>query len=281
MRIANAGGRAHVLVGDRGVDVATASAGRFGHDPMEIFARWDEFRAWMAATDLVGGEIIDTGILGAPSPRPRQVFAVASNYNGRASILDVSPDLPVVFTKFPGSIVGPNAPLPLPSATVDWEVELVVVIGRPARHVSGAEAWNVVAGVTVGQDFSERTLQLGGAAKQFSLGKSFPNFGPTGPVLVTPDELTDPDNIRLECLVNGESMQDARTASMIFPVAELIARLSAVCELFPGDLIFTGTPGGMGMSMTPQRYLAVGDEVLSRIEGVGEFRTKCMVVPTP
>jgi 2-keto-4-pentenoate hydratase/2-oxohepta-3-ene-1,7-dioic acid hydratase in catechol pathway len=155
-----------------------------------------------------------------------------------------------------------------------------VVLGREVAGVPAAQAWVTVAGVTVGQDFSERTLQLGGAAKQFSLGKSYPHFGPTGPVLVTPDELADRDDLRLRCLVNGEPVQDARTTSMIFPVPELISRLSRICRLYPGDLIFTGTPGGMGMTMTPPRYLRPGDEVLSRIKGIGEIRALCTATPS-
>lgn len=280
MRLANVGGRAHLVDGDRGVDVATASEGQFGPDPMALFDRWDELVDWAATADPSDGEVIDFGRCGAPVPRPRQVFAVASNYRGRQTVVESSPELPVVFTKFPSSIVGPHTDLPLPTGTVDWEVELVVILGRPAREVPAARAWDAVAGVTVGQDFSERTLQLGGPAKQFSLGKSYPGFGPTGPVLVTPEELPDRDDLWLECLVNGETVQDDRTASMIFPVPELVARLSRICELYPGDLIFSGTPGGMGMTRTPPRYLSVGDEVRSRIEGIGEIRSICTTTTT-
>ena len=118
------------------------------------------------------------------------------------------------------------------------------MVARTVRTVAAPEAWRVVAGVTVGQDYSERTLQLAGPTKQFSLGKSFPNFGPTGPVLVTPEELADKDDLHLRCSVNGRVVQDARTSQMIFPVSDLISRLSMVCTLLPGDLIFTGTPGG-------------------------------------
>ncbi len=275
MRMANLAGRAHLVAGDRSVDVARASGGRFPADPMAVLDRWAEVVAWSRDVDVAAGAPWDPAELGAPSPRPRQVFAVASNYRDRPLVLPTPADLPVTFTKFPACVVGPYADVPLPTDTVDWEVELVVVIGRAAHRVPAAAAWDVVAGVTAGQDFSERTLQLGGPAKQFSLGKSFPAFGPTGPVLVTPDELPDRDDLGLSCRVNGETVQDARTRQLIFPVAELVARLSVVCALLPGDLIFTGTPGGMGMTMTPPRYLRVGDEVVSHIEGIGGLRNRC------
>jgi 2-keto-4-pentenoate hydratase/2-oxohepta-3-ene-1,7-dioic acid hydratase in catechol pathway len=277
MKMANANGRAQlVTAGGRAVDIAAASGGRFPADPMGVLERWDEVVAWAAGADPGdGARPLDPRTLGAPSPRPRQVFAVAGNYSDRPAVVEGSPDLPVVFTKFPSSITGPHAAVPLPTGTVDWEVELVVVVGREARDVPAAAAWDAVAGVTVGQDFSERTLQLGGPAKQFSLGKSYPRFGPTGPLLVTPDELTDRDDVRLWCSVNGEVVQDSRTSRMIFPVAELVARLSTTVTLLPGDLIFTGTPAGLGMTMRPPRYLNVGDQVISSIPEIGEMRNAC------
>jgi 2-keto-4-pentenoate hydratase/2-oxohepta-3-ene-1,7-dioic acid hydratase in catechol pathway len=191
-------------------------------------------------------------------------------------VVETPADLPVTFTKFPASVVGPYADLPLPTDTVDWEVELVVVVGATVHGVEPERAWDAVAGLTAGQDFSERTLQLGGVAKQFSLGKSYPGFGPTGPVLVTPDEFADRDDLRLWCTVNGESVQDARTTQMIFNVPQLVSRLSRICTLLPGDLIFTGTPGGLGMLMQPPRYLAVGDVVHSGIDGIGDLRNHCV-----
>ena len=132
-----------------------------------------------------------------------------------------------------------------PGGHTDWEVELVVIIGRTAAACPRA-AWNYVAGLSVGQDVSERILQMATTPPQFSLGKSFPRFGPVGPWLVTPDEFTDPDDLELGCSINGEDMQKGRTGDMIFGVSELIEQLSAVTPLLPGDLIFTGTPSGVG-----------------------------------
>jgi 2,4-didehydro-3-deoxy-L-rhamnonate hydrolase len=180
--------------------------------------------------------------------------------------------VPPVFTKFRSCLAGPSAVIELPSDRVDWEVELVAVIGRPAERVPEEKAWSYVAGVMVGQDLSERTVQLAGPVPQFSLGKSFPGFGPIGPWLVTPDELPDRDDLRLRCSVDGRVLQDGRTRDMIFSVPELVARISAVCPMLPGDLIFTGTPSGVGMGRQPQEFLRPGTTLVSTIEGLGELR---------
>jgi 2-keto-4-pentenoate hydratase/2-oxohepta-3-ene-1,7-dioic acid hydratase in catechol pathway len=261
-------------------DVAELSQGAFGPDIQAVYDRWAEFTAWAGQHAVRGpdedlpGEVVT---IGPPSPRPRQVFAIGLNYRDHAeeSRFDV-PETPAVFTKFPACLAGPYGELPLPGDHVDWEVELVVTIGRRAWRVSAEYAWSYVAGLSAGQDYSERAVQLAGPAPQFSLGKSFPRFGPVGPWLVTPDEFADPDDLELECLVNGESVQKARTSSMIFGVADLIARLSAVTPLLPGDVIFTGTPSGVGGARTPPRFLRPGQVVVSRVAGIGELRQVCV-----
>jgi 2,4-didehydro-3-deoxy-L-rhamnonate hydrolase len=164
---------------------------------------------------------------------------------------------------------------------VDWEVELVVVIGHRCDRVPERAAWSHIAGVMVGQDLSERQLQLSGPAPQFSLGKSFPGFGPVGPELVTVDELANPDDLALGCrLEGGEILQNGSTRDLIFAVPELIARLSAVCPLLPGDLIFTGTPAGVGGGRTPPKFLQPGDVLVSWIDGVGELRNPMVAAQT-
>jgi 2-keto-4-pentenoate hydratase/2-oxohepta-3-ene-1,7-dioic acid hydratase in catechol pathway len=150
------------------------------------------------------------------------------------------------------------------------------VIGRPAERVAPAEAWSHVAGLAVGQDYSEREIQMVGPAPQFSLAKSFPGFGPIGPWLVTPDELDDPDDLELVCEINGEQVQKGRTSAMVWSLPDLISVLSGVCPLRPGDVIFTGTPAGVGMARKPPRFLAAGDVVVSRIQGIGEIRQECL-----
>ena len=271
MKLANISGRAGIVVEGGVIDVATASSGRFGPDPAALFEQWAAFRAW---ADGAGGDVValDEAALGAPSPAPRQVFGVGLNYGGHAaeSGMDL-PSIPAVFTKFPASLGGPNEPIVLRGEMVDWEVELVVVIGDRADHAVEASGWDHVAGLCVGQDISDRFVQFQ-AGSQFSLGKSFPTYGPTGPWLVTPDELDDPDDLALGCAIDGETVQDARTSDLIFGVPRLVAELSAIVPLLPGDLIFTGTPAGVGATRTPARFLQPGEVLESWIEGIGIIR---------
>lgn len=280
MRIMNADDRLALLTPGGLRDVAELSQGEFGPDIQEVYDRWAQFTAWAGphAAHRLGEDLPGEGvIIGSPSPRPRQVFAIGLNYRDHAEESRLgAPETPAVFTKFPACLTGPYGDLPLPGDYVDWEVELVVTIGRQAWRVPADDGWSHVAGLSAGQDYSERAVQLAGPAPQFSLGKSFPCFGPVGPWLVTPDEFADPDDLEMECLVDGESVQKARTSSMIFGVAELIARLSAVTPLLPGDVIFTGTPAGVGGARTPPRFLRPGQVVVSRIAGIGELRQVCV-----
>ena len=192
MRIANVSGRLTIVPAAiativdgavvQGVDVERASEGRFGSDPQAIFAEWDVFDAWAQNASLSEADVvIRPGDLGPVAPRPAQVFAIGLNYAEHAGESNLAtPTFPPTFTKFPTCLAGPSSPVPLPQGSVDWEVELVVVIGRPARLVDREGAWEHVAGVAVGQDISERDLQMIGTAPQFSLAKSFPCFGPMG-----------------------------------------------------------------------------------------------------
>jgi 2-keto-4-pentenoate hydratase/2-oxohepta-3-ene-1,7-dioic acid hydratase in catechol pathway len=271
MKLATVDGRA-VLVTDNGViDVADASGGRFAPDPAALYDEWDAFRAW-AETATGDARPLDESTLGAPSPRPRQVFGIGLNYKSHAAESGMElPSMPAVFTKFPASLGGPFDPIVLSGEMVDWEVELVVVIGRGADRVPEEQAWDHVAGLCVGQDVSDRLVQFAAGA-QFSLGKSFRTFGPTGPWLVTPDELDDPDDLALGCSIDGETVQDDRTSGLVFGVSRLIADLSAVVPLLPGDLIFTGTPAGVGATRQPPRFLQAGQVLESWIEGIGTIR---------
>ena len=276
MKFAHYDGRAVVTDGQRAVFAADASNGKYADDPQSIFAVWDEFATWSQTVDLADGFVIDRTKLGAPSPQPRQVFAVGLNYADHTaeSGLDLPPE-PAVFTKFPTSVTGPDTILELPTDTVDWEAELVAVIGRPTHRVSESAAWDHVAGLTVGQDISERTRQLIGPAPQFSLGKSFPGFSPTGPWLVTVDELGNRDDLGIGCSVNGQVMQDGRTSDLIFSVPRIIAKLSAILPLLPGDLIFTGTPSGVGGARKPPVFLRHGDVLETWVEGIGTITSTC------
>lgn len=277
MRVANLAGRAAVLTSAGAVDVHERSAGRFAADPAGLYDVWDEFADWAATIADDDGRPFDEDDLGAPSPRPRQVFAVGLNYAPHAAEAGFTrPTTPMVFTKFASCLTGPTSQVPLPSGSVDWEVEMVLVIGRRGYQVPAGQAWPHVAGITIGQDFSEREVQARGQAPQYSLGKSFPGFGPTGPWLVSVDELSDPGDLAIECLIDDELVQQGRTKDLLFPVPELIEYLSGICTLYPGDLVFTGTPEGTGAARTPPRFLRPGERVTSRIEGIGVMRNLCI-----
>ncbi|MET7739520.1 fumarylacetoacetate hydrolase family protein [Streptomyces sp. NPDC005385] len=281
MRVANIDGRLVLRRADGYIDVERASGGRFGPDPQGVFADWDGFTRWARETPTAPeGEVPepvrpgDGDLWDPPVPRPAQIFAVGLNYRDHVAESGLQdPAEPAVFTKFATSLTGHQHGVSLPEGLVDWEAELVVVVGRRCHRATRETAWSHVAGLTVGQDLSERRLQLTGPAPQFSLGKSYPGFAPLGPELVTPDEFDDPDDLELGCrLEDGEILQKSRTSNMIFDVPELIVRLSAVCPLLPGDLIFTGTPAGVGGARTPQRFLAPGEVLVTWIEGIGTLR---------
>ena len=275
MRLAALRGRAAVLRADLAVDVHRASGGEFGPDPDAVLDRWADFLGWAAGGGLDRAEPVAyvEDELGPPVTRPRQVFAVALNYRPHAAEAGwPAPADLLVFTKFPSCLTGPGGTITLPSDRVDWELELVVVIGRECRGLAAEHAWAAVAGLTIGQDLSERRVQMRGTPPQFALGKSYAGFGPIGPALVTPDELADPDDLELTGTLSGRVVQHARTAEMIFSVPELLARLSAVCALHPGDLVFTGTPSGVGNRAVPPRFLTPDDELVSEIEGLGRMR---------
>ncbi len=277
MRIANLSGRLVMISGGHAVDVERASGGLFGSSPQATYDRWAEFRAWAAEATLPDGAAFDVTDLGAPAPQPRQLLAVGLNYRDHVaeSGFTVPDGLPPIFTKFASSITGPVTSVRLPAGGhTDWEIELVAVIGARARNVAESAAWDQVAGLTVGQDLSERISQLAGPAPQFSLGKSLPGFTPMGPWLVTPDEFINPNDLGLLATINGEQVQKARTSDLIFSVPALVSRLSERLALLPGDVIFTGTPAGVGLGREPQRWLAEGDVLVSTIEGIGELRQR-------
>ncbi|MDG4831486.1 fumarylacetoacetate hydrolase family protein [Solwaraspora sp. WMMD1047] len=276
MRLANLTDRLVILTDGGAIDVAAASDGRFGPDPQSVYDVWPEFVAW-AGSGGPGPDApltaVDPAALGPAVPRPRQIFAVGLNYRDHTAESGFAqPTDPLIFTKFPSCLFGPAGDIVLSGEQVDWEIELVAVLGRAAYRVSAADAWDHIAGLAIGQDLSDRAVQMRGTPPQFSLGKSFPGYGPVGPWLTTVDELADPDQLDLVCTLNGEQVQVGNTRDMVFPVTELVAYLSGVGPLYPGDLIFTGTPPGVGMGRRPPRYLAPGDVLESRIAGLGELR---------
>lgn len=278
MRMASSAGRGVVLPGGaegplHGWDVATLSEGRIGPDPMAMYATVDELRSLVAAADPSTATPVALEELEAPVPRPSSVVAIGLNYAEHALESGFEPpaDLPPVFTKWPSSITGAHGEVVLPEGSVDWEVEVVAVLGRTLHRASPQEAVAALAGVTVGQDLSERDRQLRGPAPQFGLAKSFPGFSPIGPWVVTLDDAPPLDDLALGCAVDGEVVQDGTTAKLLYPIARAIAELSQVLTFSPGDLVFTGTPDGVGMALDPPRFLRPGQTLTTWVTGVGRM----------
>lgn len=280
-RLLNVSGRAALEVGGHWFDVARLSGDDSLADPMAAVARSRELHglADRCADVAPDGSVADT-TLRPPVPRPRQVFGIGVNYADHAAESGMTPPpAPLTFTKFPSAIAGPTDDVPLTGEMVDWEVEIVAVIGRTCSRVPVVGAWDVVAGLTLGQDISDRLVQMTGTPPQFSLGKSFPGFAPIGPALVSVDSFDDPMDIALWCDVSGERMQDSRSANLIFAIPTLVAYLSSICTLEAGDLIFTGTPDGVGMAQG--RFLTEGDVINSGADVIGELRNVCVAGTGP
>lgn len=212
-----------------------------------------------------------TGQLLAPIAAPSKVICIGLNYRDHALETNSPiPSEPVVFNKFPQAVVGPEDAVVLPAVAheVDYEAELVVVIGKGGRRIRKEDAFQHVAGYTVGNDVSARDWQKGRPGGQWLLGKTPDTFAPTGPYLVTADEI-DPHNLKIQLRLNGETMQNSSTRELIFGIDELIAHISQLFALQPGDLIFTGTPPGVGVARNPAVYIKAGDRMEVEIEGLG------------
>jgi 2-keto-4-pentenoate hydratase/2-oxohepta-3-ene-1,7-dioic acid hydratase in catechol pathway len=210
-----------------------------------------------------------------PIPNPEKIIAVGLNYADHARETNVEPPPePVLFNKFPTALIGDGQPICLPrlSQEVDYEAELVVVIGAGGRHIPRERARAHIAGYCCGNDVSARDWQLRKPGGQWLLGKSFDTFAPLGPWIVTADELPDPQNLRIQLRLNGRVMQDSTTAQLLFSVNDLVSYISGVCTLNPGDLIYTGTPPGVGFARTPPVFLQPGDAVEVEIEKIGVLR---------
>jgi 2-keto-4-pentenoate hydratase/2-oxohepta-3-ene-1,7-dioic acid hydratase in catechol pathway len=208
----------------------------------------------------------------APVPDPRKIICIGLNYRDHAAESDVpAPSEPVLFSKYPTALLGHKDPIVLPqvSQEVDYEAELVVVIGRGGRHIPRDRAFEHVGGYTAGHDVSARDWQLNKPGKQWMAGKTFDTFAPVGPALVTPDEVPDPHNLGIRLRLNGETMQNSNTSQLIFRVDQLIEYVSQIFTLEPGDLIFTGTPPGVGMARKPPVWLKPGDQVEVEIDRLG------------
>jgi len=267
-------GRDHTgaLLGDEVADLGDA-------DPIGLLARGsDAIRA--AALAAPRRLALAQVRLRAPIPRPPKLLAIGLNYADHCTEAGMpEPDFPVFFNKQTTCVTGPGDPIHVPrvSTLVDYEAELAIVIGRRCRHVPAARAGEVIAGYMAINDVTVRDWQL--RAPTMTLGKSFDTHGPTGPWVVTADEIPDPQDLRLRAWVNGVCMQDASTSGMIFDCAAQIETLSTAFTLEPGDVIATGTPAGVGMLRRPPVWLAPGDTVTIRVDGIGAIENPVIAEP--
>jgi 2-keto-4-pentenoate hydratase/2-oxohepta-3-ene-1,7-dioic acid hydratase in catechol pathway len=270
------GPRAAILDGDNYVDLNASDATM----PTSVRALLNSPNLLGAAKSLAKSSAAvrvpaATSKLLAPVADPQKVICVGLNYRDHAieSKMPI-PKEPVLFSKFPSALIGHGANIVLPkvSTKVDYEAEFVIVVGKRGRHISEASAMDYVAGYSVGHDVSARDWQLEKDGKQWMVGKTFDTFAPVGPHLVTKDEVPDPHKLGIRLRLNGKVMQNSTTEQMIFSVAQLIAYLSIVITLEPGDLIFTGTPPGIGHALNPPVYLKNGDIAEVEIDGLGTLR---------
>jgi len=231
-----------------------------------------QVRRWIGGPASSHG--LDPAVLtfAAPIPRPPKLICIGLNYRDHAAESKLAiPEVPTMFAKFSTAVIGPGQPIVLPrnSAKPDYEAEFAVVIGRRGRHVAENDWRDYVFGYTILNDVSARDFQM--ATSQWMIGKTFDTFAPIGPAIVTADEIADPHNLRISLTLNGETMQDSNTSNLIFKLPQLIAYLSSVFTLEPGDIIATGTPAGVGFARKPPRWLQPGDEVRIQIDGLGEL----------
>ena len=268
----NNGPRVAVKVGEAYVDVQQADS-RLPANMKQLLALGKEALASLErAAQSAEAIALENIRFSAPVPDPQKVICIGLNYSDHAKESGMEPPPePVVFNKFPSSVCGHLAPIVLPglSNQVDYEAELVAIIGTPGRDIPEHSALEHVAGYCCGHDVSARDWQLGKPGKQWLLGKTFDTFAPFGPELVTADEVPDPGNLSIQLRLNGETMQDSTTGQLIFSIAELVAYVSSVCTLLPGDVIFTGTPPGVGMARKPPVFLKPGDAVEVEIGSLG------------
>ena len=253
----------------------------FVHDYDEAFFGTNgiaKLSEWLENNQENCPKVDDDIRLGPPLSRPSKIVCVGLNYAKHAaeSGMDI-PEEPVLFFKASSAIVGPNDPIIIPknSEKTDWEVELAVVIGKKASYVSEADALNHVAGYVLHNDVSERAFQLERSG-QWVKGKSCDTFAPIGPFIATPEEIDNPNNLNLWLKVNGEEMQNSSTSDFIFNVQQVVSYISQYMTLLPGDIISTGTPFGVGLGLTPPRYLKDGDVIELGIEGLGTSRQTCI-----
>ena len=258
------GGRVVGLRGAGFADLQSVIAG--GDDAL------DRVRRQVRAPQLGAALGLDNVKLRAPLPRPPKIICIGLNYRDHAAEAKMPiPEVPTVFSKYATSVTGHGCPIVLPKNSVkpDYEAEFAVVIGKGGRHIPEDRWREHVFGYTIVNDVSARDFQM--ATSQWMMGKTFDTFAPMGPVIVTADEIADPHSLRITLRLNGEVLQDSNTSNLIFGVDKLVAFLSSVFTLEPGDVISTGTPAGVGFARKPPVWLKAGDEVAVEVEGIGKL----------
>ena len=273
---ANINDRSALVQGKAFFDLSTITNGVVSSDPMKAIQNSDLLHHYATQLDDYesSGLIAEANVC-APIPRPRNSFGVGLNYQLHVEeAASKTPNTPMVFTKFPSCISGPTDDVIMRSDECDYEGELLVVIGKDGKDIAKEEAWSHILGLSVGQDFSDRGVQYKDQPAQFNLGKSFDTFGPTGPHLVSTDSFADPSDLEIVTTVNGDVRQRDRTSNMIFDIPTLISYISSITSLEVGDIIFSGTPEGVGFRNGS--FLKDGDIVKTTIEGIGTMRNRCV-----
>ena len=275
-KLANIKGKSALIHGDSYYDINTISQGKISSDPSKILNSLSDLHEFNSKIDnFKPTGLIEKSLLEPPVINSRNCFAVGLNYRAHAEESGMEiPPFPMVFTKHTSCIVGPFDNIEMKSDIVDYEAELVVVIGKEGKNVPKKDAWDYVAGLTVGQDISDRAVQFHATPPQFNLGKSFDTFGPIGPYLVSPDLVANKSALRIECYINEELRQESSTDDLIFSVPDIISYISEFLTLNTGDLIFTGTPSGVGA--TQGKLLKDGDIVTTSIKEIGTIKNKCI-----
>jgi 2-keto-4-pentenoate hydratase/2-oxohepta-3-ene-1,7-dioic acid hydratase in catechol pathway len=244
---------------------------------MQCIGHWDELRSRVDELAQSAARQVDLTELDCPVPRPSQLFAVGLNYRKHAEEMNSQiPAQPLIFAKFPSSLNSPTGTVTIVGDTCDYESEVVVVIAKGGRDIPVDEAWNHIAGLCAGQDVSDRGLQYAGAPPQFSLGKSRRGFSPIGPWVGDVREHPRRDTLAIGCSVNGEVRQNTEIHDMIFSIDKVVSFLSSIVELRSGDVIYTGSPSGVGHGMKPPKYLQPGDVIETTLEGVGTIINRCV-----
>lgn len=264
---ANGKTRTGIVVGDRIIETGVEGS------MIDLIRAWDTLKAGLEAKAKAGGGVPLSSVkLEAPVQRPGKIFAIGLNYADHIEESKMAkPERQVWFTKAQTSVNGPYDPIEIAKTTftADYEVELVAIVGKGGKHISAADAPSAIFGYCVGNDVTERMWQHAGP--QWSLGKSFDTHAPFGPWIVTADEAGDPHNLGIRCFVNGAKRQDSNTKHLVFNIWQQVEHLSVGMTLEPGDVLFTGTPGGVGAAMDPRQFLKAGDVVRCEIDRLGHI----------